>query len=388
MQTIEGQVSELRGLETLQPVKKAYMTTDELGQRLMDDFSEDYSEQEAHDDALAYAAFELLEPELDLYQLLLDMYTEQVVGLYDPETEELYVIATDQEPGALERLTFSHEYTHALQDQHFDLEALGFADEQESEDEDSEQDFAIRSLVEGDATLLWQHYMIKHLNMDDVQEIFDQIEETDSSVIDSAPVIVRESLLFPYEAGLTFVTALHADGGWAAVDAAYANPPVSTEQIIHPERYPDDVPQIVTLPALTDTLGAGWRLVDEDVFGEFQLKIYLELHVDPPEVEIAAEGWDGDRFAVHWREDESAFVLVWRLAWDTPADAAEFFDSYVQFAEDRFGSGPARREGEDRLWWSGDDALLLAQNNQAETLIIIAPDEGTLEALHGLFLDF
>jgi hypothetical protein len=337
---------------------------------------------------LAYAAFELIEPDLDLYNLLIDTYTEQVAGFYDPETEELYVIKTDQEPGALERSTFSHEYTHVLQDQHFDLEALGFADEEESEEEDSEGDFAIRSLVEGDASLLQQQYMIKHFNMDDVQEIFDQIEEVGSSVIDSAPAIVRESLLFPYEAGLTFVTALHADGGWAAVDAAYANPPVSTEQIIHPERYPDDVPQIISLPALTDTLGAGWRLVEEDVFGEFQLQIYLENRIDPTQVELAAEGWDGDRFAVHWREDESAFALVWRLAWDSPAEAAEFFDTYVQFAEDRFGRGPVRREGENQLWWSGDDTLLLAQNDQAETLIIIAPDEETLAGLYELFPEF
>jgi hypothetical protein len=268
------------------------------------------------------------------------------------------------------------------------LEALGFTDDDENEDEDSEQDFAIRSLVEGDASLLQQQYMMRYFKLDDLEEILEQIEETDSSVIDSAPTIVRESLLFPYEAGLTFVTALHADGGWPAVDAAYANPPLSTEQIIHPERYPDDVPQIIALPPLTETLGTGWRLVYEDVFGEFQIQIHLEVRVLVPEAEIAAEGWGGDRFAVYWREDESAFVLAWHLAWDTTTDADEFFDTYTQFSEDRFGSAPARQENKGRLWWSGDDALLLARNDQDETLIIIAPDEATLEAVHTLFPDF
>ncbi len=172
------------------------------------------------------------------------------------------------------------------------------------------------------------------------------------------------------------------------MDAAYANPPVSTEQILHPGRYPDDVPQIVTLPPLTDTLGAGWRLVDEDVLGEFGLDIYLDVYVSPSAAQVAAEGWGGDRYAVYWRDDESAFVLVLRLAWDTSADAAEFRDAFEQFAELRLGGGPARAEGDARWWWSGEDRMLLAQNGQEETLIIIAPDETTLEAVHALFPGF
>ena len=126
----------------------------------------------------------------------------------------------------------------------------------------------------------------------------------------------------------------------------------------------------------------------EDVLGEFQLGLYLDVHVGMSDAETAAEGWGGDRYAVHWREDESAFVLVLRLAWDTPADAAEFFSAYTAFAQDRFGQGSARTEGETRQWWSGDDQLLLARNSQDETLIIIAPDAATLEAIHSLFPDF
>jgi hypothetical protein len=388
MQIVKERVSELRGLETLKPVTKAFLTTDELRQRIEDEFLEEYSEQEARDDVLLYVAFELMEPDVDLYNLLIDLQTEQVAGFYDPDTKEMYVVKGDEEPGALERSVFAHEYTHALQDQHFDLVALGFTDQGEDEDEDSERDFAIRCLVEGDATLLQQQYMLQYFDRDDLQEMLDRIDETDSSVLEATPAIIRESLLFPYEAGLPFVMALFADGGWPAVDAVYANPPLSVEQILHPERYPDDVPAIVTLPPLTDTLGAGWRLVDEDVVGEFGLRLYLEARVSSSDAEDAAEGWGGDHYAVHWREDESAFVLVVRLAWDTPADAAEFFDAYRQFAEDRFGGGPARTEEDARWWWFGDDALLLAQNSRGETLVVIAPDEPTLEAVRALFPGF
>jgi hypothetical protein len=247
---------------------------------------------------------------------------------------------------------------------------------------------AIRSLVEGDATLLMQQYAVKHFSTDDIQEILSESTIIETGVLDSAPEIVQQSLLFPYEKGLIFAMALFSEGGWQAIDAAYTNPPLSTEQIIHPERYPDDVPQIVSLPALTDTLGAGWRLVDEDVLGEFGLDIYLEGHVNSEAAETAAEGWGGDRYVVHWRDDESGFVLALRSAWDSAADAAEFFDTYAQFAEERSGSGPTQREGDARLLWLGDDALLLARNAEDETLVLIAPDEDTLSTVLTLFPDF
>jgi hypothetical protein len=388
MSLIQERVSEMRGLESLEEVPKAFMRDEELHQRVENEFFEDYSAQEARDDVLLYAAFDLAELDLDLYKLMIDLYSEQVLGFYDDEKDELFVRQSDEEVGAMERSTFAHEYTHALQDQHFDLEALGLSDDEDEDDQDSEQDFAVRCLVEGDASLLEMHYMMRYFDVHDWQEIMEEVEETDMSILDSAPAILRETLMFPYEAGLAFVTELHAQGGWEAVDAAYANPPLSTEQIMHPERYPDDAPQIVTLPPLTDTLGAGWRMVDSDVLGELVLKIYLETFINISEAQEAAEGWDGDRYAVHWREDESAFVLVLRLAWDSSADAAEFWQAYAAWAEERFGSTVTRSEGDARWWWVGDDVLLLAQNTQEETLIVIAPDEPTLEAVQALFPEF
>jgi len=387
MQVIESHVSEMRGLETLKPVDKALLSTDELRAKIDAEMAKDYTEQEARDDALLYAAFELMDKDVDLYTLLLDLQTEQVAGFYDPDDEAMYIVKSSQQPGALERSTFSHEYTHVLQDQHFDLQALGFTDESDEKEEDSEKQLAVRSLVEGDASLLQQQYMLQYFELSDIQELLDQIDAVDSSVLDSAPEIVRASLLFPYEAGLKFVTELFADGGWEAVDAAYANPPLSSEQIMHPERYPDDAPQIVALPSLTDTLGFGWRRVDEDVMGEFGLQLYLDVHVSQSDAETAAQGWGGDRYATYWRVDESAFVLVLRLAWDTPADAGEFFEIYADFAQERFDAEPGQA-GVNALGWSGADVLLLAQNGQGETLIIIAPDEPTLEAVRALFPDF
>ena len=388
MQVIGERVSELRGLETLHPVTQTLLTTDELRQKIEQEVMADYTEQEAHDDVLKYVAFELLEQDVDLHQVLVDLQTEQVAGYYDPDTQEMYVVKTSGRPGALERATYAHEYVHVLQDQHFDLEALGFTDDDEEQDRDNEQQFAIRCLVEGDASLLQQQYTMGYFKPEDLSELLKQVNAVGTEKLDAAPPVIRESLLFPYEAGMAFVSQLYAKGGWEAVDAAYETLPLSSEQIMHPERYPDDVPQVITLPPLTDTLGPGWRLVDEDVMGEFDLLLYLDGRLDRSEAETAAEGWGGGRYAVHWREDESGFVLVLRLAWDTPTDAAEFWHAYAQFARDRFGADPTRADGDARWWWLGEDALLLAQNEQDETLVIIAPDEAILNAVRSLFPEF
>jgi hypothetical protein len=270
---------------------------------------------------------------------------------------------------------------------HFDLEKLGLSDDEGEGVNDSEAQFAARSLVEGDASLLMQQYALQYFDADDFREVLDASVGFDSSVLDASPEVVRETLLFTYNAGLQFAVALFQDGGWPAVDAALAAPPVSTEQILHSSHYPDDVPEILALPPLTDTLGAEWRLVDQDVLGEFGLQLYLKAFLEGAEAESAAGGWGGDQYAVYWRVDESAFALAVRLSWDTPDDATEFFDTYRDFATARFGEGPTQREGEARIGWVGDDALLLERTGPNQTLILIAPDETTLEAIYARFGD-
>ncbi len=382
MNTVESQVEALRGLRPLRPVERVLMTQAQLRARILEDFEEESSPEEIRDYTLTLAAFDLVDPDIDLYDLLVRLYTEQIAGFYDPETEQIYVIADTGLMGQLERLTYAHEFTHALQDQHFDLEALGLRDNAD-EVYDDEYLNAIQALVEGDASLTQQRFMDAHYSASDMATLMRESLEIDTTVLDSAPEVLREGLMFPYNYGETFVRALYRDDGLAAVDAAFVNPPVSTEHILHPERYRSgDMPQFISLPPLTDTLGAGWRLVYEEVWGEFSTRYYLAQRIPKDDAETAAEGWGGDRYAVHYRESDGAFVLVWRIVWDTPADAEEFVDAYVTFAEKRFGHAADVSEGA-RLCWAGDDYLCLAWD-PVGTTIVLGPDETTVAALLSL----
>jgi hypothetical protein len=379
MNTVEGQVETLRDLQPLRPVERALMTQERLRERILQDFEEESSPEEIRDYTLTLAAFDLVDPDIEMYDLLVRLYTEQIAGFYDPETEQIYVIADAGLMGQLERLTYAHEFTHALQDQHFDLEALGLRDDAD-EVYDDEYLGAIQALIEGDASLTQRRFMDTHYSPDDITTLVQESLEVDTTVLSAVPDVLRESLFFPYNYGEVFVRALYDEGGQAAVDAAFANPPVSTEHILHPERYQSgDMPQVVSLPPLTDTLGADWRLVYEEVWGEFSTRYYLAQQIPQDEAETAAEGWGGDRYAVHYRESDGGFVLAWRIAWDTPADTEEFVDAYVTFAGERFGHAADVTDGA-RSCWAGDDYLCLAWG-PAATLIVLAPNQATVESV-------
>jgi hypothetical protein len=142
------------------------------------------------------------------------------------------------------------------------------------------------------------------------------------------PAVLRESLLFPYTSGLTFVQGLQAAGGWQAVNDAFGKPPSSTEQVIHPDKYASaEEPVKVDLPKdLAKRLGTGWKTGVEDTLGEFQLKVWLANAsggTGAPTADAAVAGWGGDRVALLDGPDGATAVVI-STTWDTAQDADEF----------------------------------------------------------------
>ena len=379
MDTVEGQVEALRGLETLRPVERVLMTQEQLTEYMTADFETDFSPTDARDYTLTLAAFDAVDPDIDMYSLLIDLYAEQIAGFYDTETEQIVVIAGAGPMGQMERLTYAHEYTHALQDQHFDLEALGLGEDAE-EKYDDEYLNAVRALVEGDATLLMQQFLYTYYSTEEMMALLEEMEEIKTPVFDSAPDVVSDGLMFHYTYGLAFAQALYDVGGWAAIDAAYAAPPRSTEHILHPDRYlAGDAPQIVAMPPLTDTLGAGWRQVEANILGEYFIGYYLAQQIPSQEAKDAAEGWGGDRYAVHYRESDGALMMALHVVWDGPADAEEFVDAYVAYADGRFDHAADVTESA-LVCWIGDDTLCLVWG-PVDTTLVLGPDETTVTAV-------
>lgn len=370
MDQIQDEVVLLRGLRPSGPVDRGLLSANELREYVLDDFLIDYSQEEAQDDVRVLALLGLLDAGFELFDLYLDLYSENIAGFYDDEIQQMFVVQ-DSQFGGPERLTYAHEYAHALQDQTYDLEeGLGFNDE--ACEEDSERCAALQAMLEGDATLLEDRWLLTYASDADFQQLLDFYDSFSSPTYDSAPEFLKEDFLFPYTTGFDFVQHFFLDGGWAAVDALYADPPVSTEQILHPARYPNDVPVALVVPEVLDSLGSGWREMDRDVLGEWFTFLTLRERLPDEQAQIAAEGWGGDYYIAFHDDSEGHSVLILATSWDTVRDAHEFYGAFRDYGESRFGdrilSSTTRSIWESPTGWSSVELI------GDQTLWIMAPD--------------
>ncbi len=368
---VEAAVVDLRGLPLLEPIAPTILTRDALRDRVSADAAED-SPAEMRDATLALSAFDFLARDFDLYNALIDVNGEGILGFYDPETAEFVVVSDGVLLDPAAQWTHAHEFVHALQDQHHDLDRLT------DDNSDSEARAALRALAEGEAELVQYLFLFEgdFFTQKDVDAILSSPEQSDSSYLDELPPILISNLAFPYREGVEFVAALYRENGFQAIDDAWANPPVSTEQILHPDRYlAGDAPQLVALAPLTDTLGAGWAQVDEDILGEFFLREYLDQQVSAMAANTAATGWGGDRYAVYWNEGTEELVMALRLVWDTPVDAAEFAQVYGLYAAALLDSG-AEVQPDGSSCWIGAETICLSQA-EGQTWIVRGPDKAT-----------
>jgi hypothetical protein len=376
MDEIQSQVVTLRGLSPLAPVERLLLTPDELQERVLDEFLADYTRDEAARDAQMFSLLGLLNGDIDLWQLYADLLAEQVAGYYDNEMPAMFVVRGPGFAGP-ERLTYAHEYVHALQDQHYAIEE-GLRYSNEDCDADADRCAAVSAMLEGDATLLQTQWLRTYAGEQDFADIQEFLASFQTPVFDTAPQLLQQDLLFPYIFGLSFVSELFIEGDWAAVDDAYARPPLSTEQILHPDRYPDDVPILLEVPDISDALGEDWEESGRRVLGEWYTRLTLESQLPSALVSEATEGWGGDILLTLRSIDagEEALVLVTR--WDTFSDAQAFFATFLQYGEARFGEGSATTT---LAVWQGTGEYSRLERSSDQTLWILAPDEAAAEAL-------
>ena len=348
----------LRELEPKEDVDPQILSEVELRERTEASFNDDNPPELVQANEVLYRALGMLEEDDSLRDLYLELLGDQVAGFYDPEVDELFVVSRSGELGVEERVTYAHEFTHALQDQHFDLESFGL-----EEVGQGDRNYAVLALIEGDATAVMSFWAQSALTPDELLELVQAgLDPAAREVLNRMPPILRESLTFPYERGLQLVLGLQAQGGWDAVDAAYEDPPASTEQVLHPEKYDArEEPIPVELPAdLAARMGAGWESTYEDTFGEFQFQVWLRNALGRADAgNEAAAGWGGDRFAVLEGPDDG-WAVVMKTEWDEAGEATQFSAAATGVLE--ADGQPNRIDGAGR-----------------EVSIVVASDEAVLD---------
>lgn len=357
---IEEQVVEIRALQPTEPVARRFIDESELRTLMTDQFDAESPPEYVLANERLYKALDLIPADASLRDLTLDMLSGSVAGFYRSDEKTLYVVSKTGLPGVTERITFAHEYDHALQDQHTPV----FEDQDGILDQ-TDRILARQAIYEGDASLLMTLWGAAHFDFADLAELLALASDPEQlTLLERMPAILEETLLFPYTTGLSYVQAAQLQGGWEAVNEFYDRMPESTEQILHPEAYEaNEHPIVVDLPDdLAAQLGDGWSVALEDTLGELQLGIWLrEAGVDGATGSAATSGWGGDRLAVV-NGPNGAWGVVIETAWDTSTDATEFVDA-AQAAVDGL-SNPARISapagGRVTILIASDDEALLA----------------------------
>lgn len=356
---IEAAVLAIRGLQPTE-VDRQTIDGDALKAFNAKSFDEDNPAEYVAATERLFKALGLMPQADSLKALFLELIDSQVAGFYDPEEKQLFVVSRSGAINGADKITFAHEYDHALQDANFDV----FAEQKELLDQ-SDRALARAALYEGDATLLMAIWAQANLTPDEFAEVLAAGSDPAAlEVLGRTPSILVDGLLFPYTAGQAFVLPIQQAGGWAAVDALYADLPESTEQILHPAKYQaGEAPIAVALPAVATSLGTGWTEAIQDTFGEFQMRTWLrEAGVRNADATAAAAGWGGDRLAV-LNGPADTWAVIMKTEWDTVGDAAEFEAAATTAAEAAGGSAAVLPgEGGTVRWFvvGSDDATLTA----------------------------
>jgi hypothetical protein len=318
---ISAVVEAERGLAFTEPVDVELAGEGEFQRRLLDDFDEGVDD--LRDTEVLLKAFGLVEADVDLVAAMRTLLGAGVVGFYDPETDELVVRGTALTPYV--RTTIAHELTHALDDQRFDL------DRPDYDDADDEIDFGFSALVEGNARRVEAAYRSGLSDEERLDADAEELALAGGLDLGDVPLVLVDLISAPYGLGHDFVVQLIADGGQEALDAAFAAPPRTSEQVIDPAAYEAGEGAVdVPVPAVTG------EVVDEGVVGQFLMQLVLADGLDADQARAAATGWGGDS-VVAWRDGQRPCATLAAVG-DDPGETAELRAAFEDWAAE---GGPA-----------------------------------------------
>jgi hypothetical protein len=321
---VEREVELVRGLAFLHPVAAEPVSQEEIDRRLTDAFDQTYPVDFYARRTAAWRTIGVIPPDADIRSALNAFQQGQVVGFYNPQNGELVYIG-DQNLDVTERFVLAHELTHALDDQHFDLKRL---DRITTNCRDETLQAALGA-VEGNAQFSAGEVLVRFpTGTAELQALVGGVVAAGE-----VPEFIQELQGWPYTVGRAFIGEVSARGGTQFVDRALERFPVSTEQIIHPDRWPNDVPTAVDMPDLGSVLGKDWRDLDVMEIGEAWLQIMLALRLSDEEAARAATGWDGGIYRA-WTDGRGVGVGL-RTVWDSNDDAREFQAALGDWIGDR-----------------------------------------------------
>jgi hypothetical protein len=365
LELIQAEVAAIRMKQFKAPVTSATQSPKEFGAMVDASIEKEAPKARREDMQAGLHRLGLLPGDFDMKREVTGALMSQAAAYYDPKQKKFFNLVSDA-PAMLIEATAAHELVHALQDQYHDLDKwfAGHEEPKTTGARDDDRVLALRCVVEGEATFVQTVWQVQGMMKTDASSAvtvarfampvaanmeIDEIvklaranaallppgSEMTKAIEEMSKIqpYVMAPLLGAYMSGANLCQTVQAAGGWEALDKLYEEPPESTEQCLHPEKYAKlrDRPTPLALPDIADVAGAapsGWRRADLAVHGELYLRVLLLRHGTASAVaRKAAAGWDGDVYGA-WRSSDGRTAIVLATTWDTPRDAQEFFDAY------------------------------------------------------------
>lgn len=315
VEEISAFVEQERGLEFDGRVDIEFVDDDEFERRVLEDFDEEADELEAA--GIVLAALGLVDPDVDVVQAMRALTGGGVIGFYDPETGELVVRGAAITPHV--RTVIAHELTHALDDQHFEL------DRPDLEDAEDESYFGFSALVEGNARRIENAYAATLTDDEQRAAYEEQVALAGDVDLSAIPFVLVEQITAPYELGEGFVEAVIDAGGQARLDQAFAEPPTTSEQVVEPDTFLAGEGAVEVPPPTVEG-----EVVEQGALGQVLVTQVLEGELERDAVAEAAAGWGGD-WGVAWRDGDRR-CLTSAVVGDTPEATAALSTAFTEWA--------------------------------------------------------
>ncbi len=387
MDTIQREVSDLRGLPIKTQVPSYIVSIGRAEDMLKAEVIDDDYLLALKNQQHALTALGMIKPTYDMVNLALNHLVDNIGGFYMNKTKDIFVIGIRF--SGIEHFVYSHEFDHALVDQTFNFSKM---EDPAVCGQDAQRCEAVNALIEGDATFLMNQWWKQYASPQDYRDIAFYTPPLLAVPDDFSPPFLEKEVAFTYDYGLKFVTYLYERGNWARVNQAYASPPASTEQILHPEKYiTGEEPIPVADPVLATTLGDSWVPIESSTLGEFDTYLLLGYGADlnaqiaDETAAAAAQGWGGDHYQVYYNASTDSTSLAAHWVWDSQGDADQFLKAMSTHLTELYRGN--RIEEANASCWQVNSQTSCLFSAPRQTLWLVGPDLSTVEAMRAQFTD-
>jgi len=374
------QMSELTGLPIKGPLKKQIIGRPEVEKYLEENLHTEMSPEEIHVQEATLQAFGLVSRDFNLEKFLVNFYTEQAAGFYDPRRKTMFI--ADWVDPDMQRMVLTHELTHALQDQNFDLEKFLHAERSNDDATNARQ-----AVVEGHATAAMMEQFTAPLGLANfpsleplmAQVVHQQYEEFPA--FSQAPFFFRFQALFPYVEGMGFMQKGLQLGGWKKLNRLFDHPPEATKEIFEPAVYFESksLPTVaLPHPASLETV-PGLRFLSSNVMGELGYYALLAQLISEDAANSVGKGWLADRYLLYEGPSEKTYTLAARTRWESSETALAFFREYHTILVHKYPElAPDQRSTENLFIGraSNGQVILLLKGNQVVWAEGVPPAQG------------